>query len=339
MIEGKMKCFKTDLIKNLKQLCLLVCFIVFCAHCFNFQPPKIVEYQYQKSSAQEENQEEKKKPIVFTQRSILTVAEGDKCAEKKENHPCYGQCKKMYYWHNSKVRKCQNSLTVPQINILEETFDILWEPDFENLQKIHPDNFKEYLKIYSSALNRIIRKYGSKELEHFTLWIIYNEEIIKIFQNTDSNFERLADLLYRVAPYTEEDIYEPFIESLGKEKLMSAVISSENETAMELFFDFINATNKACIREAVSKSCFNIYCSIGRGISKHDRLNWTEFKEFYFYLSEIIDNKINSRQGEGRDENPNGWIYKDRNSRAGFEDAEDIGDFVTDLCQGLGYLD
>ena len=320
--------------KSLKQLLLLILSTLFLSHCFEFQPPRIVEYQFQKSEDPEEE-----KPVVIMQRSILTAVKGDKCIDKSETHLCYEQCKKMYYWHGSDVRECQKNLTIPQINILEETFDFLWEPDFAQLQSIPPDNFKAYLSISDSALNRIIRKYGSREVEHFMLWIISNEEITNIFDKTDHNFERLADLLYRVAPYTEKTVYEPFIEKVGDEELMSALIKYENETAMSLFLDFINDTNKDCSRETVSKDCFSIYCSIGRGISNNSRRDWRYFKDFGFYLSEIVDYQINSQQGQGRDRNSEGWIYKGRNSGSGISEGDDVSDFVKDLCQGLGYPD
>ena len=330
-----MKHFKNYLRKNTTQFLLFVWAVIFCSHCVEFHPPKIVEIQFQKS----EGQEDIEKPVILMQKSIRTITEGDKCEEKPGNHPCYQKCKKMYYWHGLDIKACQKELTVPQINILEETFDFLWEPDFEKLQSIHPDNFTAYLNISNSALSRIIRKYGSREVEHFMLWIVYNEEITKIFEKADSNFERLADLLYRVAPYTEKNIYEPFIEDLGVEKLMESAIKSENETAMELFLEFINHTNKACAKETISRDCFNIYCNIGRAISKNFRRDWRYSKSFSFYLSDIIDYKINSQQGKGRDRNSEGWVYKEGKRGSGLSDSEDIGGFVRDLCQGLGYPD
>ena len=329
-----MKVFKNYLRGNMKQILLFVFTAVFCSHCFRY-PSKIVEYQFQRSDIQEEEGEDIKKPVIL-QTSIHSVSGGDKCADKSENHPCYKQCERMYYWQDLKVKECQRDLSLPQINILEETFDFLWEPDFEKLQSIHPDNFIAYLNISNTALSRIIRKYGSREVEHFMLWIISNEEITKIFDETDTNFNRLADLLYRVAPYTQRNVYEPFIDNLGNEKLMSAVIKSENEIAMELFLDFINHTNKDCKRETVSRNCFNIYCHIGRAIDRHSRRNWRYFDSFSFYLSEIVHYQINSQQGQGRDRNSDGWVYREGNRGAGFSDEEDVRDFVKDLCQGLG---
>ncbi|MDE0092862.1 MAG: hypothetical protein OXN83_06225, partial [Oligoflexia bacterium] len=182
---------------SLNRLLLFLLSALFLSHCFYYQPSQIVEQTFQKSEGKEDIT-----PAVLMQRSIQSVAEGDKCIEKLENHPCYEQCEKMYYWQGLNVKECQRDLSIPQINILEETFDLLWEPDFEKLKIIHPDNLTAYLNISNSALSRIIRKYGSGEIEHFMLWIIYNEEITKIFEETDTHFERLADLLYRVAPYT-----------------------------------------------------------------------------------------------------------------------------------------
>ena len=317
--------------KYLNRLFLLILSALFLSHCVKFHPAKLVELQIQKS----ESPEEEKKPIIIMQKSIWTAGEGDKCIQKPTNHPCYKQCEKMYYWKSLNVKECQKTLTIPQINILEETFNFLWEPDFEELQTVHPDNFKAYLSISNTALSRIIRKYGSKEVEDFILWIVSNEEITEIFEKTDNNFERLADLLYRLAPYTENNIYEPFIEKAGTEELMSAVINYENETAMDLFMDFINHTNKACSKESISRDCLDIYCSIGRGISPKSRRDWRYFDSFGFYLSEIVDYQINSQQGEGRDRNLEGWIYKEGSRGSGISEGEDVTDFVKDLCQGL----
>ena len=328
-----MRYLKTYLNGKICQFLLLLTLVIFFSHC-HYHPPKIVELGVQKS----EVQYEETRPVII-QPSIQSAIDGDKCAKKSESHPCYEQCKKMYYWKGFNEKECQRDLTIPQINILEETFDLLWNPEFEKLQSIHPDNLAVYLDISNSALSRIIRKYGSKEVEHFMLWIIYNEKITKIFEETDTNFKRLADLLYRIAPYTEQNIYEPFIDNLGNEKLMEAVIKSENETAMELFLNFINHTNRDCSEETTSRACFNIYCHIGRAILKNSRRDWRFFKSFNFYLSDIIHYKINSQQGQGRDKNLEGWTYRERNRGTGFSDEDDVGDFVKDLCQGLGYPD
>ena len=274
--------------KYLNRFLILFFCAIFFSHCFYYEPPQLVQLE----SVSEED-EEQKEPVknVILQNSIQNFIEGDKCSQKANTHPCYEQCKKMYYWKGLDVKECQKTLNIPQINILEDTFNLLWEPDFEELQSLHPDNLKAYLNISNSALSRIIRKYGSKEIEHFILWIIYKEEITKIFEDSYTNFNTLADLLYRVAPYTERDIYEPFIETLGSEKLMPAIIKAENETAMDWFLDFINKTNKACARDTSSKDCFNIYCSIGRAIDKSSRMDWIYFDSFESYLSDIIHNK------------------------------------------------
>ena len=329
-----MKHCKSYLSQNKKQFALFFLAVVFCSYCFYPKPVKIIEENFQESQIQEEE----KKAVIVMQKSIHDFAEGDKCIKKAKNHPCYEQCKKMYYWHSLYVIECQKSLTIPQINILKETFDFLWEPELETLKSIPPDNFKAYLDISRTALNRIIRKYGSREVEHFVLWMISNAKITEIFERTDRNFERLADLLYRVAPYTEKNIYEPFTDIVGNKELMAVVIQSENETIMELFMDFINHTNKACAKEPVSKDCFEVYCRIGRAINKESRRNWRYFEDFNFYLSEIIAYQINSRQGQENDKNPTGWIYKQGNEGSGFSDEEDIRDFVEDLCQGLGQI-
>ena len=328
-----MKYLKNYLGKYAKQIFLCFGFVIFFCHCFYYRPPQFVEYQFQKS----ESLEDAEKPIVLMQKSIQSAVEGDKCEEKKKTHPCYEKCKRMYYWKGVDEKECQSALTVSQINILEETFDLLWAPDFEKLQSIHPDNLKAYLNISNSALSRIIRKYGSKEVEHFILWIISNEEITRIFEETDTNFKRLADLLYRVSPYTERTGYEPFIDNFDSKKLMEIAIQSENETVMELFFDFINHTNKYCSVEPVNRDCFNIYCNIGRAISKSARRDWRYVKNFNFYLSDIVNDKINSRQGKGVDKNSAGWIYKEKNGNEGLSEGDDVVDFVEDLCQGLGY--
>ena len=329
-----MKHCKPFLSQNKNPFALFFLAVVFCSHCFYQQSVKTIEQNFQES----QTPEEEKKALIVMQESVQDFAEGDKCIKKVKNHPCYDQCKKMYHWQSLDVKECQKSLTLSQINILEETFSFLSEPELKKLQKIPLGNFKAYLDISWTALNRIIRKYGSKEVEYFVLWMISNPKITEIFERTDRKFERLADLLYRVAPYTEKNIYEPFTDIVGGEELMAVVIQSENETIMELFMEFINHTNKDCAKEPVSKGCFEVYCRIGRAINKESRRAWSYFKDFNFYLSEIIAYHINSRQGQGNNKNSKGWIYKKVNEGSGLSDEEDIDDFVEDLCQGLGQI-
>jgi len=131
--------------------------------------------------------------------------------------------------------------------------------------------------------------------------------------------------------YNRGNIYDTFTKNLDGDDIMEIAIL-EGDEVVEWFMDFINEKNKACEDDTETRACFKVYCKIGDELDEDTRDDWSDIDEFEDYLEDIIDEKVNSRQGEGTNRNSTGWIYGNKN----IEGLNDLSnDWVRELCHGL----
>ena len=96
-----------------------------------------------------------------------------------------------------------------------------------------------------------------------------------------------------------------------------------------------------CKSDTETRACLAVYCKIGNGIDDNARDDWMDFDDFESYIEDIIDEKVNSRQGTGNNRNTSGWIHETAagSSNNEIEDTGDLENWVDDLCQGLDWWD
>ena len=262
---------------------------------------------------------------------------GDICEKEDDrDEPCKEQCDEMY--KRKKDREDCEELTVNQITALFELYEILEEPDVDDLQEVEVEDFDVFLNVSMAVMEDLIDDWNSREAKDFLYWVVSNEEVAVVFEKEDYDYNALTDLLKKISRFRYSEIYTPFITKIEGGRLMEVAIDSRSEKVIEWFMEYIEDKNSSCQDETVSRDCFSIYCRIGKKIDTDSMENWLDYKEFESYIEDIVEKKINannsddsnySNRGDG-----NGWQYG--RGEGQFEEIGDItDDWVKDLCGGL----
>ena len=267
--------------------------------------------------------------------SLTEDFSGDKCSEEAE-HDCKEHCAKMY--DRQKIRRDCEDLSIEQIQNLFDLYDLLTKPREENLKEMLDfEAFTLFLKVSVEGMDELLEDYSSNEAEEFLLWLIQSDKAVRLFAKEDHDFKMLGTLLQSLEKFNYEQVYEPFVEKINSDPLMELAIES-SDFVVEWFHDFINKKNKYCDDDPDTRECFAIYCRIGKDMDEDSRTDWMSIDIMKDYIEEIIGNKVNSRQGVGKDQrNSKGWIHE---NAAGFSyeqigDIDDIENWVDDLCHNL----
>ena len=286
---------------------------------------------YEIKKAEDEDRDD-----VIEQTAKTISGDTEKCEDKDKKHKCYEYCDDMFR-SNRDEEDCEE-LTVAQVEAMWELYELLEDPDADELEDINSEVFDLYLNISIKSLDDLIGKYSRSDAKEFLIWLINNEKIAKIFRKEDDNHKSLEALLKKFSgSYTSSghDISQPFLKKLDRDKLIEEAMGSE--LILEWFQDYINEKNNACKSDTETRGCFAVYCKIGEGMDDDERDDWLDSGDFESYIEDIIEEKVNSRQGVGDKRNASGWIHEDASGSDSDEigDVGDLDDWVDDLCQGL----
>ena len=316
----KMNCFK---------LLISVVLLAFIAGCVPGGPGVNMDY-YDARKSQDEDRDR----VLEDSRRRRS---GNVCEEEDRDHECKNLCKEMYGRVGD--RKDCEKLTVTQIVALFDLYELLEEPDEDDLVDVEVEDFDVYLNVSIASLEDLIDdEWTSRESKEFLYWLINNEEIALVFEKEDDDYKTLTALLKKIDNFNSDDIWEPFTTKIEDDKLMAVAIDSGNEMVVEWFMDYIEDKNNECRNEMVSLGCFEVYCKIGDGIDEDFMEDWLSYGDFESYIDDIIGKGVNSNNPAlaGGDSTPNatGWTYGDGEGK--FEDVGDIDDnWVEELCAGL----
>ena len=259
---------------------------------------------------------------------------GNKCEEEDRRHECKELCKDMY--RRIGDREDCEELTVSQISAIYEIWELLEEPDADDLPDIDSEDFDVYLNVSISSLDKLVDDWNSRESREFLYWLITDEDIARIFEKEDDDYKTFTAVLKQIKSFTTANIHEAFDIKLEDGTLMEVAIDSGNEMVIEWFMDYINDENDECDDESVSKACFTVYCKIGEELDSDLMEDWLNYDVFSGYIEDIIDDKINTTNRNDDDSSDpdgdaDGWTYGDESGE--FEDIGDISDeWVDDLC-------
>ncbi len=260
-----------------------------------------------------------RKAVLDRARSKYT---GPTCEEEDDRtHECVKQCR-ILYTNNGDRRDCEEDLTVKQIAVLAELYELLKEPNYKKLEKniTKTEDLEVYLNLSLAGFDGLAEKYKESEAEDVLLWITKNKNIAELFEEEDDDFVILKTLLEKLAKINTSKIHLPFIQKIdSSEKLMEA--ASTNENAINWFNKYILEEGDGCADKEISAACFTHFCQIGNGIDDDAIDEWSRHKIFEKYLVNIIDDEINKSN----------WMDGEH-----IDSIQDIkNNWVETLCSGL----
>ena len=264
--------------------------------------------------------------------------------EDDRNHECKESCDKIYS-RNRDEEECEKQ-TISLIEAIEDVYDDLKNPTTKKLDDMNAEDFISYINISIASLDSLIshgarggndnrsEKWSASETRNFLSWLLNNKEAVTGFINVDEDYGTLEAMFERILTnFSTNNIHEPFLARIQNGRFMEVAIDSGNEEVIRWIVNYIEEKSSSCKEDTVTKSCFTVYCKIGRGITKQTMEEWPEYKIFESYIINIIDDKVNSKQGTG-DKQGTGWTYGDGNNK-----IQEFGNlnnnWVKDLCGGL----
>ena len=262
---------------------------------------------------------------------------GNVCEDEDRDHECKDMCKEIYGRRGDR-EDCEE-LTVSQIEVIFELWEILEEPDEDDLGEIDSEDFDVYLNISISSLDDLVKDWNSREAKEFLYWLINDPDSARVFEKEDDDYDTFSRILKEIRSFNEStETHVPFIQKIEDDKLIEVAIDSGNDEILEWFMDYIEDKNRDCNDNPVSKNCFKVYCTIGEDIDEDYMEDWLSYEVFESYIEDIIDEGVNSDNptdaGGDSSEAGTGWTYGDDDGE--FEDIGDISDdWVEDLCGGL----
>ena len=257
---------------------------------------------------------------------------GGSCEEEDDRgHECVEQCRDIY--NRRADREDCEELPIAQIQVLSELHELLEDPDDDELRNIDLEDLEVYLNVSIAGFDSHIGRYSRNESKEVLFWIAENEDISNLFSDEDDEFKALEALFKEVVDGSfspGSDTHLPFIERVdGNNRLIEIVIDAGNESALEWFHSYITETATDCSgnSDEVSLECFKVFCRIGKGIDPDFRENWLSFEDFEEYIDDIIQAEINGASYGSID--TTFWDTDD------FDDAGNVTDFYTELCEDL----
>ena len=218
------------------------------------------------AEAKVEDTAETKKDKTLNRTAERINEDTDKCEDKnkwcynqEKWHDCYDYCDDLYYTRENK-RHCER-MTVTEVEALWNLYQLLDDPDSEELSKIDVEDFKFYLHktgkgsrgagVWSSSLDHLIKDYSVWEAKEFLIWLIENEEIAKLFKSYDNDWGadhdyNTLDLLFKrfKGNYkSNNEIDESFVTGLEISLLLRK--TAKSDFVLEWFQDYINEKNEA----------------------------------------------------------------------------------------------
>ena len=125
---------------------------------------------------------------------------GNICEDEDSDHECKEMCSEIYDRRGDK-KDCEE-LTTVQIEILYDLYELLEDPDEDNLQEIDPEDFDVYLNVSIASLEDLIDdEWNEREVKEFLYWMINDEEFTEIFKKEDDDYRTLTELLRKITRF------------------------------------------------------------------------------------------------------------------------------------------
>ena len=203
---------------------------------------------------------------------------------------CRKLCDDIY--NRRKDREDCEALPSRQVEVLKEVYDILEDPDFDELDALDTDDFDVLINITIEPLDKLAGKYSPSEAKEVLRWIAEKSDVASVFQKEDDDFDILKDLLKELNKGEIEDALKTSI--YGGKNFLDLVVDSGNDEAGEWIHslmedhvcnDFTGGIN--------SEECLREYCQIADDMKDDYAEELPDFEYFGDYLEGIIDDEIN----------------------------------------------
>ena len=201
-----------------------------------------------------------------------------------ESKSCISICKKLFY--RSENRNDCESLTKVQVEKLEEVYDALEQPSFNDLQYVNLYDLKVFLNLSPEAMERAFRRTGSRDAKEVLHWIASDENVALIFEGEDGDFVILETLLNEIR-------HDP-IEALGVtinsgDTVQEIALEENNDASFNWIHGFIQEECSSSKDEEEDYCVLGNYCSIMNKFHEDNVARILDFEEIEGLLQNVLD--------------------------------------------------
>ena len=266
---------------------------------------------------------------------------GAKC---EGNDDCEEMCDDIYDRRRDK-EDCED-LSVRQVELLKDVYELLEDPDLDDLEGIDLEDLDVLINISIEPLDDRVGKYSRREAKEMLVWIASSSAVANLFEKEDDDFKILKKLLGEI----NSDSLSALKATLDSgDSFMEIAVEESNEEAALWIHDFME--EELCSGNVESAACLQKYCDLARAMNNDPAKDMLDFEFFEEYLENIVEEGVNGNEwARGRRTTGDGNTaaktnHKDCDTTLPFNDAtadcepfEDLDDLEDEwweeLCAG-----
>ena len=276
----------------------------------------------------------------------------DTSPECEGDDDCEDICSDIYRSRNDR-NKCEE-YSVTQVESLEGVHEAFEDPDVDDLEELDLSDVDLYLNISIEPLHKLIQKYRERESEDFLTWVAQNDEVAKILEKEDRDYEVIDRLFDSIHASGFFDALEENID--GRDTFMDLAVEYGNEYALEWVYEYIDDQDTNCSADGdpAEENCFTSWCSLGKVMKPDNARDLLDYDFFDGYIGYVLRDGINADPGPtvtndtGTDCNilsDKGWTTKESVERTNSDSSTktincskyfyrvgDLDQWWTDLC-------
>ncbi len=245
---------------------------------------------------------------------------------------CEEICDDIY--NSRRDRNDCEELSVAQVERFEEMYEILEDPDEDDLQDIDMSDagdFDVFINISIEPLHKLVGKYNTREAKDFLAWIAGDEDVAEILEDEDDDYEVLDTLLDEL----NTDAFLALAVNIdSSDNFMDLAVVAGNEKALEWIHDYLESEHDDCKLEtnAGKHNCLVGYCALGVAMQDRNAEDLLDNHEYFQdYIDDLISDKINGDDtivGEGETRTTTKWDA-DEDSPNQIEEYDDLNEWWT----------
>lgn len=268
----------------------LLSLFCFLSGCGNPQAPEPVT-----SDSASTGQEAVLKQDTLFQKAKEEHGSSGSCSE---NSDCKEICA-IIYKHQSDKDTCVRNLPVKQVELLEEVYVNLKEPDKKFLKSLRSDDLLVLLGISIEPVVTLINRRSQIQVREILTWLAENKIFSEIFKNADRRFEILKALLIKLHTDPNQALSAPL--SNGS-NFIEISVKENNDPAVDWIHEFFD---EECGAVSRSMECLfkDHYC--------HLKLN-PRTENYYFEYGPFLD-VLKYTLEKARPSAPPAWWVEDVN--------------------------
>lgn len=231
------------------------------------------------------------------------------CAKDKS---CKDICGDIFKDRSDK-NNCLEKLSIRQVELLEEVYDVLKEPSADDLERMDLDNLQVLLGVSTEPVETVLDHIDEKETKKVLTWLARDSKATEVIQEKDEELKILKNLLGNI----DSDVDVALSAAISKgDSFIEIAADKENDVALGWVHEFFeeDCGDSSSYNQCVLK---DHYCDLS--LNSEAEEYYLVYKPFAELLEEVLKEAIPS--------NPPSW----------WDDRTDIDDIDTwlgpnDVC-------